>query len=90
MSETKPRDLTAEELSRLAAPANRGTESVPVQIPPGAQIPVELELLDPTGGITSASVSPQAGPSDLAASVGAVAMKRKIPNPPRAKKRKRG
>lgn len=53
MSETRPRDLTAQELSLIATPASRGIESVPLRIPPGTQIPVEL--VDPDGGRTSAS-----------------------------------
>jgi hypothetical protein len=89
MIETKPCNLTAEQLSLLATPANRGTETVPLRIPPGTLIPVEL--LDPTGGITSASESPQAGPNDSADSIGAVTTDSKIPtqNPPRAKARGR-
>jgi hypothetical protein len=83
MSETKPRDLTAEELALLATPANRGTESAPLRIPPGTQI--AIELLDPTGGNTSASASPTAGPSDSADSVGAGTMREYRSNPKSAK-----
>ena len=85
MSDTKPRDLTAEELAILGSPASRGTESAPLRIPPGTQI--AIELLDPAGGSTSAFASPAAAPNDLADSGGADTTKGTAPskNPPRAK-----
>jgi hypothetical protein len=64
MSDTKPRDLTAEELALLAAPKSGGTGSAPLRVPPGTQI--AIELVDPTGKGASATASPSAGPGDLA------------------------
>jgi hypothetical protein len=77
MSDTRPRDLTAEELALLASPANRGTESAPLRIPPGTQI--AIELLDPAGESTSASTSPTASPSDVPGSAGGGTMKSTAP-----------
>jgi hypothetical protein len=63
MSDTKPRDLTAEELALLAAPKSGGTGSAPLRVPPGTLI--AIELVDPTGR-GAATASPSAGPGDLA------------------------
>jgi|RhiMetdeSRZDD1v2_1073273.scaffolds.fasta_scaffold233522_5 hypothetical protein len=46
MAESRPRDLTAAELELLKEPMRRGSESVPLAVPPGTQVPVHL--LDPT------------------------------------------
>ena len=85
MSDTRPRDLTAEELAQLASPANRETQSVPLRVPPGTQI--AIELLDPAGEGTSASAAPTSGPSDVPASAGGRALKGTAPtqNPPKTK-----
>jgi hypothetical protein len=77
MSETKPRDLTVEELALLATPAARGNESAPLRTPPGTQI--AIELLDPTGADTAVPASPMAGPMDSTDSVGASTMKSTAP-----------
>ena len=60
MSETKPRDLTAEELALLRAPAARVNESAPLPIPPGTQI--AIDLLNPGAGNASLPAAPTAGP----------------------------
>ena len=43
MSESEPRDLTARELAQAqVTAAGGGTQSSPLRIPPGSQIPIEL------------------------------------------------
>jgi hypothetical protein len=42
MSESKPRDLTRDELALVQTPASRGAESAPLRIPPGTETPIEL------------------------------------------------
>lgn len=64
MDESKPRDLTQEELALVRSSASATAEGTePLRIPPGTQIAVEL--LNPAGdrtGIASPSASPpQAG-----------------------------
>ena len=63
MSETRPRELTPEELALLQAPTSRGTDTAPLRIPPGTQIAVEL--LNP-GADFAAIGSPKAEPSEAA------------------------
>jgi hypothetical protein len=69
MDESRPRDLTPEELALVrssAAGAAGGTE--PLRIPPGTQIAVEL--LNPAGdrtGIASPTASPPEGGADATA-----------------------
>jgi hypothetical protein len=41
MSESKPRDLTAEELAQVQTPAAVESQSAPLRIPPGIQVPIE-------------------------------------------------
>jgi hypothetical protein len=53
MSESRPRDLTAEELVVLRSPAARGKESAPLRIPPGTQI--AIELLNPAAEVSDAA-----------------------------------
>ncbi len=67
MDESKPRDLTPEELalarSSASGTAAAGTE--PLRIPPGTEIAVEL--LNPAGdrtGIASPSAGPPEGDAD--------------------------
>jgi hypothetical protein len=62
MTDTRPRDLTVAELELLKAPASRGTESMPLEIPPGTLTPVSL--LDPAAGSVSRSEAPTAAPPD--------------------------
>ncbi len=68
MAETRPRDLTAAELELVQAPARGGNDSVPLAIPPGTQ--VSIELLNPVAGVAPASAAPAASPPDAAASGG--------------------
>jgi hypothetical protein len=62
MTDTRPRDLTAAELELLKAPAGRGVESTPLEIPPGTLTPVSL--LNPAAGPVSTSEAPTAAPPD--------------------------
>jgi hypothetical protein len=68
MAETKPRDLTMAEVELLKLPALRGTESMPLAIPPGTQTPVSL--LKPMVDSVSSSGAPTAGPPDATAQAG--------------------
>jgi hypothetical protein len=84
MSETRPRDLTAEELAVLKALPNRGGESVPLPIPPGTQVAVEL--ISPAGKTASVSGRPMTGPGEVPSSVGGGALGGSAPtqNPPQS------
>ena len=71
MSETKPRDLTAEEMARVQAPATRRTDTAPLRIPPGSQ--TAIELLDPAAAVeATATAAPTAGPNEAVCSEGSV------------------
>ena len=52
----------------MKAPAARGTESIPLEIPPGTLTPVSL--LDPAAGSVSTSEAPTAAPPDTQGDVG--------------------
>jgi len=59
MDESKPRDLTQEELALVRSASSTAGGTEPLRIPPGTQIAVES--LDPAGdrtGIASPSASP--------------------------------
>jgi hypothetical protein len=62
MTDTRPRDLTVAELELVKTPAARGTESMPLEIPPGTLTPVSL--LNPAAGSVSTSQAPTAAPPD--------------------------
>jgi hypothetical protein len=64
MAETRPRDLTAEELARLQAPASAETQNAPLRIPPGTS--TAIELLNPAE--TTATSSPTAVMAEKAGS----------------------
>jgi hypothetical protein len=66
MPETKPRDLTTTELELLKAPAQRKSESMPLAVPPGTEVPVHL--LNPAADAAAPSGAPTARPPDAAAS----------------------
>jgi hypothetical protein len=68
MSETRPRELTLEELALLQVPAVRVGESMPLRIPPGMHI--AIELLNPVEGTVSPVTTPTADPPDAMSSVG--------------------
>jgi hypothetical protein len=83
MAESKPRDLTAAELELLKGPMQRGSESVPLAVPPGTRVPVHL--LDPTAADAAAvSRAPSLEPP------GAAATSPSIPKSPNAPVKKRG
>ena len=64
MSDTKPRDLTAEELALIDLAGEGARGSVPLRVPPGSTIGVEL--LNPA---ESPKVSfPSAGPGEQVSS----------------------
>jgi hypothetical protein len=71
MTDTKPRDLTVAELELMKAPAARGTESMPLTIPPGMLTPVSL--LNPAADSASTSGAPAAAPPDATGSHSAIA-----------------
>ena len=91
MAESKPRDLTAAELELLKGPMQRGSESVPLAIPPGTQVPVHL--LDPTATDPAAvNSAPSLEPPGLTAATPSAAISpstAKSPNAPGNKKRGR-
>jgi hypothetical protein len=62
MNDTKPRDLTLEELALLQLPAFGGSASAPLRIPPGTQ--VAIEKLNPVAEEAAATASPSGGPND--------------------------
>jgi hypothetical protein len=68
MSETRPRDLNPEELALLQVPAVRVGESMPLRIPPGMHI--AIELLNPVAGAVTPATAPTAGPPDATGAVG--------------------
>jgi hypothetical protein len=56
MDDSKPRDLTPEELALLEAPPPGASQSAPLRVPPGSQIPIEvLDPLAPSAGGDAAS-----------------------------------
>jgi hypothetical protein len=63
MAETRPRDLTAEELAGLQAPPGAEWQSAPLRIPPGTD--VAIELLNPAGE-TAVTSFPTAVPVEQA------------------------
>jgi hypothetical protein len=63
MNESRPRDLTPEEQLMVQGPAVRGTESAPMRIPPGSQIPIEM--WNP-GTEVPATAAPSAEPHESA------------------------
>ena len=62
MSDTRPRDLTPEELALLQLPASGGAGSAPSRIPPGTEI--AIEELNPMAHDAAATASPRYGPDD--------------------------
>jgi hypothetical protein len=66
MSESKPRDLTRDELALIQTPASRGAESAPLRIPPGTETPIEL--WNPAAAESSAAAAPS---TKLGGAVGA-------------------
>jgi hypothetical protein len=71
MTDSRPRELTMAEQELLKAPAQRGTDSAPLAIPPGMQTPVSL--LNPAAGSVSSGGAPTAEPPDTTGSGGAAA-----------------
>ena len=67
MPDTRPRDLTAAELSLVAAPPPAGTsgggDSAPLAVPPGTDVPVQL--IDPGGNAGAATTAAPAAPTQL-------------------------
>jgi hypothetical protein len=63
MSETKPRDLTAEQLAQLTNPGEALAQTAPLRVPPGTE--TAIELLNPAAETTAGS--PNAVPGDLVA-----------------------
>lgn len=56
MDDSKPRDLTSEELALIEAPAPGASQSTPLRVPPGTQISIEeLDPLAPSDGVEAAS-----------------------------------
>jgi hypothetical protein len=68
MSDTRPRDLTPEELALLQLPALGGPASAPLRIPPGTEVAVEM--LNPWAEVAAATASPSGGPNDTQGSGG--------------------
>jgi hypothetical protein len=56
MDDSKPRDLTPEELALLETPPPGSSQSAPLQVPPGTQISIEeLDPLAPSAAVEAAS-----------------------------------
>jgi len=62
MTGTKPRDLTPEDLALTEAPAVGGAQSVPLRIPPGST--VAIELLNPAAADAASPASFSADPDE--------------------------
>lgn len=62
MSDSRPRDLTDEDLALIQSPSARGAESAPLRVPPGIQVPIEL--WNPAAEI-SVAAAPSAEPRDV-------------------------
>lgn len=64
MTESRPRELTAEELELLKTPTHDGAGTAPLTVPPGTQVPVHLinPVWNPT--VSAASTEPTALPPD--------------------------
>jgi hypothetical protein len=62
VDETRPRDLTAEELMQIDARTVRLGGSSPLRIPPGNTVPIEL--FNPAAEDVSVPSAPAAGPDE--------------------------
>jgi len=78
MTDSRPRDLTEEELALIRAPAGRGLEAAPLRVPPGTAVAVEF--------LGAAGESPAAAPTASAPTESGGAPSAPLPrSSPRAK-----